>query len=281
MKFDQREVFQQQAHPSRGTFYDLKKKGGKAKAKSKASSKAKASQHLSNVIKINIGRRVDEEVQDARRGQASSFSQFRLAPPSIHFAAPPAVMRNDAYAVPNNLSTNVLERKGIEHTPLPMSYEQKDPANPRKIEPVPARKTLTPMYGVSSSPLVHIRENVPDMWITQPSQKPTGRGNIPEPKAAQASSTALGSFFPLRGQRPKTREEEFQQEQHADRHPFKLPSQREVSSMASAVSSFGRTRPPGSIFGPQAPPPAQYEDVSEEEEEYHMGQAGTYKYPKK
>lgn len=274
MVFEQREVFQQHAHPQLDGFYELKKKGGSLgetrpqgrKLKKKKSSRA--TQHLSNVIKINIGQRLEEELKEARQSKNSSFSGFRLAPPNINFAAPPKTMTNDAYAVPNNLSTNTLIPRQVEarHTystfsESPHVQEQNQfqvtPVNPKGISAHPARETLTPMYGKALSPLIHvdvptleeIQRDIERRAIEEKQEyKPTGRDNIPLPKVGQQSSM-FGGYTPLRGEQPKDRRTEFHQEKSKDRsmsssEALAPPSQQEAEALRDAVSMF--RPPPGS-----------------------------------
>jgi len=251
MIFEQREVFQPHAHPSLNTFYDdlLMKKGGRRKKSKRAS---RATQHLHNVIKINIGKQLEEEVKRAKQGQNSSFSSFRLAPPSLSFAAPPSVMRNESYAVPNNLSTNTLAplraAGSVPEYQAPRPQNQNDsPTNPAGIVPTPARSTFAPRYGVAASPLVSIPEHVEEKYLTQGMQKPTGRDNYVPPKGAQETPAPSG-FFPLQGQQPKDRLKEFAQQKKGD--SLAPPSEEEMAAARSAVGSFFPKRAePGSGGG--------------------------------
>lgn len=211
------DIFEHTVYPSFYPFYrmddhpsdDHMRRGGRKRKGRRVGARASRSNNL------NINIMLQDEIVAGRKGKNSSFSQFRLAPANIHFANPPRVALNSTYAVPNNLTTNTLEQPRLHPEFVPSArIPAHDPSNPAGIRPTPAQERAS-ASRMSHSPLVAIPESRPEHYLTQPPQKPTGRGNYVEPRPAQETAP-FGGYFPLGGQQPKDRSREFAQERHRD-----------------------------------------------------------------
>jgi len=215
-------------HPE--THPEMMKKGGKKR-------KAKATNI--NEQKVNV--RIDLGKPEFQKHRAITHVS-RLATPNQTFANIPKTQNPSYFAVPNGIGLwnkgAAFQGQGFQGSgPNPTEViSQHYPAGalPSPAQ-IPNRQGImtTSSHAQRATPSYHttggLMSNNPFVIAKQAEEeaehsaypsvlryfKPTGRGNIPLPRAAQHSAPRAG-FFPLGGQQPETREVEMTREHQPD-----------------------------------------------------------------
>ena len=221
---------------------EMMKKGGRKR-------KAKKATNI-NENKVNV--RIDLGKPEFQKHKAIT-RVTRLATPNQTFASIPKTQNPSYFAVPNGVGM-WANNKGMSLTKENFQGSGPNPTEvisqhyPAGALPSPAQipnrqgimttsshaQRATPSYHatgglMSNNPFVIAKQAKEEEAKHSASSsilkyfKPTGRGNIPEPRAAQHSAPRAG-FFPLRGQEPETREVEMKREHESD-----LPLEEEES----------------------------------------------------
>lgn len=217
-------------HPEREKFYaDAMKRGGKKKKKaSKRDPTLKAVQKVSIRIggeKTEMGKlysALHSQMGGSGSNSSAMFpstpSYYRLAAPSLNQAIPAPLNM----AIPNNLVNPLF-------APTPLHQGSSSHRSEDVIPPQPTSQSMRTNLHVydGSSPLVHTapEPNRPVSAVFSertagrpivadpdlPRQRPTGRDNYQAPRQGQLDAPRSG-YFPQRGQQPKTRESEYEED---------------------------------------------------------------------